>query len=163
MFSPLLLKRVADIIQQMQTKQQKLVTVESCTGGLMAALFTEIPGASAVFERGLVTYSNQAKTEMVGISAALIMQRGAVSAEVAVAMAEGGLRHSQADIAIAVTGIAGPEGGTDAKPVGTVYIAVAGNHTEAQATHYLFSGDRGDIRLQTVEAALNLLARQISA
>ena len=103
----------------------KLATAESCTGGLIAAILTEVPGSSDVFERGFVTYSNEAKTELLGVPAELIEKHGAVSEEVARAMASGALGHSRADIAVAVTGVAGPGGGTTAKPVGLVHLAAA--------------------------------------
>ncbi len=103
----------------------RIATAESCTGGLIAAALTSIPGSSDVFERGFVTYSNEAKSEMLGVPAALIAAHGAVSLEVALAMAEGALAHSRADIAVAVTGVAGPGGGAEAKPVGLVHIAAA--------------------------------------
>jgi nicotinamide-nucleotide amidase len=103
----------------------KLAVAESCTGGLISAATTEIPGASAIFDRGFVTYSNEAKTAMLGVRPEFITKHGAVSAAVAIAMAEGALAHSQADVAIAVTGIAGPTGGSAEKPVGLVHIAAA--------------------------------------
>jgi nicotinamide-nucleotide amidase len=103
----------------------KLATAESCTGGLIAAILTEVAGSSDVFERGFVTYSNEAKTEQLGVPAELIERHGAVSEEVVQAMALGALDHSRADLAVAVTGVAGPGGGTTTKPVGLVHIATA--------------------------------------
>jgi nicotinamide-nucleotide amidase len=134
-----------------------LATAESCTGGLIAAALTEIAGSSDVVDRGFVTYSNAAKAEMLGVPAALIGQHGAVSDPVARAMAEGAIRHSAADLAVSVTGIAGPGGGTAEKPVGLVYLGVARRGGEVSAERQVFSGDRRAIRLRTVERALALL------
>ena len=133
----------------------KIATAESCTGGLIAAACTAVAGSSDWFERGFVTYSNEAKTESLGVPIALIEAHGAVSAEVARAMAVGALRHSHADLAVAVTGIAGPGGATPGKPVGTVWLALAGSdvHTELLT----LAGDRAAIRTQTVHRALQRL------
>lgn len=141
---------------------QSLATAESCTGGLIAATCTELAGSSAWFERGFVTYSNEAKTELLGVPAELIARHGAVSEEVARAMASGALRHSRADIAVAVTGIAGPTGGSEAKPVGTVWLAWAqraeGDAGQASmavhAEKAWFPGDRRAVRGATVARAL---------
>ena len=132
----------------------RLATAESCTGGLIAAACTSIAGSSDWFERGVVTYSNEAKTELLGVPAALIARHGAVSAEVARAMAEGALTHSPADLSVAVTGIAGPGGGMPGKPVGTVWLALARRGEPAQATLLQLSGDRSQVREQTVDRAL---------
>lgn len=134
----------------------RLATAESCTGGLIAACLTEIAGSSDVFERGFVTYSNEAKTELLGVSASLIAEHGAVSEPAAHAMAEGALARSPADIALAVTGIAGPDGGTAEKPVGLVYIAAARRGGPVRVERHLFEGDRGAVRRATVHAALAL-------
>jgi nicotinamide-nucleotide amidase len=115
----------AVLLRELRARGLTLATAESCTGGLIAAVLTEVPGSSDVFERGFVTYSNVAKTELLGVPADLLVRHGAVSAEVARAMAEGALRNSPADLSIAVTGIAGPGGGTADKPVGLVRIAAA--------------------------------------
>ena len=131
-----------------------LVTAESCTGGLIAAACTSIAGSSDWFERGIVCYSNEAKTELLGVGAALIAKHGAVSAEVARAMAEGALAHSPADLSLAVTGVAGPSGGTEAKPVGTVWLALARRGEPAQATLLQLQGNRAEVREQTVDRAL---------
>lgn len=140
----------------------KLATAESCTGGLIAACLTEIPGSSDVVERGMVTYSNQAKTELLGVPAALIERHGAVSAEVAAAMAEGALARSAADLAVAATGIAGPGGGSATKPVGLVFIGVARRGGPAETRRCQFAGDRSAVRLATVEAALRLLGAAVA-
>jgi len=133
-----------------------LVTAESCTGGLIAAACTSVAGSSDWFERGIVSYSNEAKTEPLGGSATLIGKHGAVSAEVARAMAEGALAHSPADLSLAVTGVAGPSGGTAAKPVGTVWLALARRGEPAQATLLQLKGDRAEVREQTVDRALQM-------
>jgi nicotinamide-nucleotide amidase len=134
-----------------------LATAESCTGGLIAAVCTSVAGSSDWFERGFVTYSNAAKTEMLGVDAALIATHGAVSAEVACAMAEGALARSHATLAIAVTGIAGPGGATPGKPVGTVWFALAQRGAGAQAEHLQLRGDRTAVREQTLTHALQRL------
>ena len=135
----------------------KIATVESCTGGLLAGALTSIAGSSEVVERGFVTYSNEAKSEQVGVPGALIDAHGAVSEEVARAMAEGGVAQSCADLAVAITGIAGPDGGTPAKPVGLVHIAGARDGRETLHLARVFSGDRDDVRLASVSAGLGLL------
>jgi nicotinamide-nucleotide amidase len=134
-----------------------LATAESCTGGLLAAALTDIPGSSSVVERGFVTYSNAAKTEMLGVPASLINAHGAVSAQVCAAMAVGALNHSRADVSVAITGIAGPGGATETKPVGRVYIATSVKRGPTKHKEFTFKGDRSDIRLQTVIEALKRL------
>jgi nicotinamide-nucleotide amidase len=133
----------------------KLVAAESCTGGLIAAACTAPAGASDWFERGFVTYSNAAKCELLGVPAGLIEQHGAVSAEVARAMAAGALANSHAELAVAVTGIAGPAGATPGKPVGTVWLALARRGTAARAELLQLQGDRAVIRAQAVRHALS--------
>jgi nicotinamide-nucleotide amidase len=136
-----------------------LATAESCTGGVIAAACTDLSGSSAWFERGFVTYSNAAKTQMLGVDAALIAQHGAVSEPVARAMAFGAIRHSAAQVSVAVTGVAGPTGGSAAKPVGTVWFGfmVAGTLTSERM---LFDGDRAAVRAATVRHAVSgLLSR----
>ena len=134
-----------------------LATAESCSGGMIAAACTDLAGSSQWFERGFVTYSNAAKVEMLGVPAALIEQEGAVSEAVARAMADGALAHSQAHVSLAVTGVAGPTGGSEAKPVGTVWFAWCVNgETHSEMQH--FAGDRAAIR-----AAWLILARLASA
>jgi nicotinamide-nucleotide amidase len=163
MFAPALLWLAEDLLAQCRAASLRLATAESCTGGLVAGLLTSIAGSSDVFERGFVTYSNAAKIADLGVDGKLIAEPGAVSEETARAMAEGALRHSLADIAIAVTGIAGPGGGTAAKPVGLVDIAVA--RRGAQTLHRrLMLGDLGRerIRLASVEAALQLAAEAVA-
>ncbi len=135
-----------------------LATAESCTGGLIAASLTAIAGSSDVVDRGFVTYSNAAKTEMLGVPAELIARVGAVSEEVALAMAEGALTRSRADIAVSVTGVAGPGGGSADKPVGLVWFGLARRGAPTHARHEVFPGDRAAVRLATVRVALTLLA-----
>lgn len=130
-----------------------LATAESCTGGLVAAACTDLPGSSQWFERGFVTYSNAAKTELLGVDAALIERDGAVSESVAMAMVQGAIKHSRAEVAVAVTGIAGPDGGSAKKPVGTVWIAWS-VLDKTTATRHHFAGDRAAVREQTVLSAL---------
>src|SRR4051812_43210706 len=134
----------------------RAATAESCTGGLVAACLTAIPGSSDVVDRGFVTYSNEAKQELLGVPAGLISIHGAVSEPVARAMAEGALHHSRAQVAVAVTGIAGPGGGTPDKPVGLVYLATATSRATV-AERALFSGDRDAIREASARRALELL------
>ncbi len=135
----------------------RIVTAESCTGGMVAARLTDIAGSSDIVERGFVTYSNEAKTEMLGVPTALLAQYGAVSAQVARSMAEGALAHARADVAIAVTGIAGPSGATAGKPVGLVYLAIARRGQETQVERQHFAGDRRTVRDAAAERALELL------
>ena len=150
------IERLAALLQD---KGWMLATAESCTGGLIAAACTEIVGSSNWFERGFVTYSNEAKTEMLGIDAALIEAHGAVSEVVARAMAFGAVRHSRARVSVAVTGIAGPTGGSPEKPVGTVWFGFMVDGLLSSETKR-FEGDRAAVRAATVDHAFNgLLAR----
>lgn len=144
-------------------KRMRLATVESCTGGMIIASLTDIPGSSDVVECGFITYSNEAKTSLVGVKPCLIQSYGAVSQPVAVAMADGALEHCRADIAVSVTGIAGPGGGTLEKPVGLVHFAVAlkggkTNHLEAR----FGNESRSTIRLMAVHKALDLVLSTLS-
>lgn len=132
----------------------RLVTAESCTGGGLAEIITRIPGSSQWFERGYVTYSNEAKMELLGITHETLTQHGAVSEEAAVAMAQGALANSHAQISVAITGIAGPEGGTEDKPVGTVCLAWLQEGEDVRVTRTLFEGDRLQIRQQSCLMAL---------
>lgn len=152
-----LCRLVADL---MLKKQSFLATAESCTGGLIAAACTDLAGSSQWFERGFVTYSNAAKTEMLGVDAALIAQFGAVSEPVAAAMAQGAVKHSAAQVSVAVTGVAGPTGGSAEKPVGTVWIAWCVNEdTTTELCH--FDGDRATVRALTVQRALQGLIERL--
>jgi len=140
----------------LKAKGWKLATAESCTGGLIAARCTDLAGSSDWFDRGFVTYSNAAKTEMLGVDAALIAQHGAVSEPVVRAMAQGALQHAQAQVAVAVTGVAGPSGGSAAKPVGTVWLGWA-TPAGVVSELCLFAGDRAQVRAATVAHALQRL------
>ncbi|MBV8060633.1 MAG: CinA family protein [Alphaproteobacteria bacterium] len=140
---------------------KKIVTAESCTGGLVAGLLTSVSGSSAVMERGFITYSNDAKVEVLGVLPELLQSHGAVSAEVAEAMALGALEFSLADVAVSVTGVAGPDGGTTAKPVGLVYLGFASRTGVLYHVKCQFSGDRQNVRLQSVAEALSLLSVHI--
>ncbi len=138
-------------------KGLKIATVESCTGGLLAGLLTAVPGSSAVVERGYVTYSNEAKAEEVGVDRAVIDAQGAVSREVAQAMAMGALDHAPVDLSASITGVAGPGGGTAAKPVGLVYIGAARRGIGVEVREHRFDGDRDAIRADSVRVALEML------
>ncbi len=150
------------VIEQNAAIGRKVAVAESCTGGLVAAALTEVPGSSAVLDRGFVTYSNEAKHEMLGVSEDLIDTFGAVSIAVAWSMAQGALRKSGADVAVAITGVAGPDGGSDQKPVGTVVFACAKRgedpeETNAELKLFDTARTRADVRLQATLTALELL------
>ncbi|HQS69169.1 MAG: competence protein [Novosphingobium sp. 28-62-57] len=150
------------VIEENAAIGRKVAVAESCTGGLVAAALTEVPGSSAVLDRGFVTYSNEAKQEMLGVSEDLIDTFGAVSIAVAWSMAQGALRKSGADVAVAITGVAGPDGGSDQKPVGTVVFACAKRgedpeETNAELKLFDTATTRADVRLQATLTALELL------
>jgi nicotinamide-nucleotide amidase len=157
-----LLRAAETLLESFRGAGLRLATAESCTGGLIAATLTEIAGSSDVVERGFVTYSNDSKSELLGVPAALIERAGAVSAEVAEAMAEGALDRSAADLAVAVTGIAGPGGATADKPVGLVYLGVCRRGGRARSERHVFAGDRAAVRRAAVTAAFALLASQLA-
>jgi nicotinamide-nucleotide amidase len=148
---------VSVLAQRLLARGWRLATAESCTGGLIAATCTAVAGSSHWFDRGFVTYSNEAKSELLGVPAALIVAHGAVSEPVAQAMAEGALARSAADLTVAVTGIAGPGGAVPGKPVGTVWMALARRGAPAQARLLQLPGNRGEVRAATVRAALAAL------
>jgi len=141
--------------QQLKLRAWSLAVAESCTGGNLCAAITDVPGSSTWFDRGFVTYSNHAKEVMLNVPRATLLTYGAVSEESAIAMANGALLASNANISIAITGIAGPTGGSEKKPIGTVWIACASENKMTCAKHYLFSGNRLTIREQAVFAALH--------
>ncbi|MBM09556.1 MAG: damage-inducible protein CinA [Magnetovibrio sp.] len=149
------------VLAACRDKGLQLATVESCTGGLIIGLLTDIAGASDVIERGFITYSNEAKRQMLNVSETLLECFGAVSEEVAHAMAEGAINNSYAQIAVSTTGIAGPGGGNKIKPVGLVHIAVAREHYQTLHERYIFTGDRQGIRDQAVVASIALLIRML--
>lgn len=149
-----LVNRLASLLTE---KDMKLTCAESCTGGLLAATITDRPGASKFFDRGFVTYSDTSKSEILDVPANIIMTHGAVSAEVAEAMAAGALKKSRADLSVSITGIAGPDGGSTDKPAGLVWFGYAYTYAHgniAKTEHRLFSGDRRAVRIQSVETAL---------
>ncbi len=155
-----LVARVADALR---ARGASMATAESCTGGLVAAACTSLAGSSDWFERGVVTYSNAAKAELLGVPADLIARHGAVSAEVARAMAAGALAQSPASFTVAITGIAGPGGGSVDKPVGTVWLATAARDGGAEATLLNAPGDRDAVRRRSVMRALELLLTRVEA
>lgn len=152
-----LVARARKTLALLEGRRLRIATAESCTGGLIAAVLTAVPGSSAVVERGFVTYSNEAKAEVIGVSPALIAAHGAVSEPVAIAMAEGALARSRADIAVSVTGVAGPGGGSAEKPVGLVHFACARRNGSVRHVERRF-GDigRDDVRAASVIQALDL-------
>lgn len=160
MFPPDILDSAGRIVAALRSAHLKLATAESCTGGLIAGAITSIAGSSDVFDQGFVTYANSAKTAMIGVDAGLIREHGAVSAEVGRAMADGALKTADADITVAVTGIAGPGGGTPEKPVGLVFIGIASRKAVTDVQRFEF-GDIGreGVRIATVREALKLLER----
>jgi nicotinamide-nucleotide amidase len=162
MFDPALLHQAERLLQSLRQRGLKLCTAESCTGGLIAGLLTEIAGSSDVVERGFVVYSNEAKMTMLGVPRSIIDWHGAVSEACARAMAEGALKHSNADIAVSVTGIAGPGGGSPEKPVGLVHFACASTGGETTHRRSVFAhANRYEVRLKSVKAALNLVEAQL--
>ncbi len=163
MFDAQLLHDAAELLELCRRAKLKVATAESCTGGLIAGCMTEIAGSSDVVERGFVTYSNEAKMEMLGVPKMLITLHGAVSEQVARAMAEGALAKSLADITISVTGVAGPGGGTKDKPVGLVHFACAGRGRPTIAHHEVFPGDRAAVRDATVQTALAILRTTVTS
>lgn len=157
MFDQTLLDKASTVLEAYKARGWMLATAESCTGGLISGCLTAVSGSSAVVERGFVTYTNEAKQELLGVPAVTLAQAGAVSAEVAEAMASGALDRAPVQATVAVTGVAGPSGGTAEKPVGLVYFGLV---IEGQPPRHLrrqFSGDRDKIRRDSVEAALDLL------
>lgn len=162
MFRDSLLSQAEDFLTLAREKDVTVATAESCTGGLLSALLTEIPGASAVFDRGFVTYSNVAKMERLEVPETLLATHGAVSEEVARAMAEGALKHSPASLSVSITGIAGPGGATAAKPLGLIHFACAMTGKPTLSAHHIFSGNRSEIRLQAVQTALGICISRIN-
>jgi len=157
MYPEILYVMAEDLLQTCEAKDLKLALAESCTGGLIGGLITSVPGSSAVFDRGIVSYTNASKGEMLGVPAYVFMEDGAISAVCARAMAEGALEHSRANISASVTGIAGPGGGSDEKPVGLVHMAVAREGFETLHEEHTFDGDRQRVRIQAVESVMRLL------
>ena len=153
---------VDDLVAALLAQGQLVAIAESCTGGMVAAAITDAVGSSAVFDRGFVTYSNAAKNQMLGVPTKLISTHGAVSEQVARAMAKGALAHSAATLSIAITGIAGPGSGTDTKPVGLVYFALATKRGKESHEKLNFTGDRAAIRAAARDHALQMLGKAVS-
>lgn len=162
MFPQATLDRAAQALQLASAQAVHIVTAETCTAGLVSSCLTSVPGASRTFERGFVLYHDSAKATGLGVSATVSRQYGAVSAEVTKGLAEGALAHSTAGASVAVTGYAGPGGGNEKNPVGTVYVAAARKGAETLVERHVFSGDRDAVRMQAVGAALALLVRRLS-
>jgi nicotinamide-nucleotide amidase len=164
MFDPALLAKAETLLESLRRRHLKLATAESCTGGLIAGLLTEIAGSSDVVERGFVVYSDEAKMSLLGVPEDVIAAHGAVSEAIARAMAEGALKHSLADIAVSVTGIAGPGGGSPEKPVGLVHFACATCDAATVHRRFLFAeANRHEVRVKSVVAALDLVEAQLGA
>lgn len=162
MFASPLLRLAEIVIADARERKLRIATAESCTGGLIGGLLTEIAGSSDVFDRGFIVYSNRAKQDMLGVSGDMIADLGAVSEAVARSMAEGAVENSNAHMAVAVTGIAGPGGGTGLKPIGLVHIAACReNRSILHEAHRFGDIGRSQVRMKTVEAALLLLQRLI--
>ncbi len=155
-------KLSAQVVSHLEHHRKQIVFAESCTGGLISACLTNIPGASNVLDRSFTVYSNTAKEEILAVPQSLLIKYGAVSRQVAAAMAQGALERSHADIALSVTGIAGPGGATETKPVGLVYIGHALRGQEGVAEKYVFSGQRHEIRLATVKQAYQIVLSYFS-
>lgn len=164
MFTPDLTDKARALLTDLRGRRLRVATAESCTGGLVAALFTDIPGSSDVVERGFVTYSNEAKHELLDVPEEMLAQHGAVSEPVARAMAAGALAHSHADVAVSITGVAGPDGGSTEKPVGLVHLAAArrGGPTLHRECRFGNIG-RSGVREASVEVALQLVADAAAA
>ena len=161
MITQALLDDAASLLNACRAEGIRLATAESCTGGLIAGVLTAIPGSSDVVERGFVTYSNEAKNELLGVPMELISSVGAVSEPVAQRMAEGALQRSHADIAVSVTGVAGPGGGSAEKPVGLVWFGLAQRDTPVASERRVFPGDRTAIRVATVKHAFALIRARL--
>ncbi len=157
MFDPELMQAATALLAECRAGGLMLATAESCTGGLIAAVLTEIPGSSDVLDRGFVTYSNAAKSDMLGVPPGLIEANGAVSGPVAASMAAGALLRSQAALAVSVTGVAGPGGGSEGKPVGTVWFGIASRGRPTVTERQVFPGDRAAVRRATAMRALAML------
>jgi len=152
-----LLELAKEVLAAAKASKKRIVTAESCTGGLLAGCLTANAGSSDVMDCGFITYSNESKSRLLGVPRDAVSEFGAVSDIVASAMAEGALAQTDADMAVSITGIAGPGGGTKEKPVGLVYMAIAQTNTDAMVKRYIFAGTRSDIRRAAVGAAMELL------
>lgn len=159
MFEPSIVESGKAAIEAARAAGLRIVTVETCTGGLVSGCLTSVPGSSEVFERGFVLYHSSAKATGLGVPDAVSKQHGAVSAEVTKALAEGGLANSTAGVSVAVTGYAGPGGGNERDPVGTCYIAAGRSGSEPVVERHQFTGDRHAVRAAAVKAALGLIVK----
>lgn len=152
------LKQKAKIVYEcLKSKNKILATAESCTGGMIGEMITSVPGSSEVYEYGFITYSNTAKQKLLGVSAETLSIFGAVSAETVCEMADGALKASDADIAVSVSGIAGPGGGSEQKPVGLVYVGIAQKGEKTEFFKLMLSGDRDSVRQKTVDKVFDLI------
>jgi nicotinamide-nucleotide amidase len=161
MFARELLERAAKALEAARAQGMRIATAETCTAGLVSSCLTSVPGASQVFERGFVLYHDSAKATGLGVPEAISKAHGAVSAEVTRGLAEGALTHSGAGVAVAVTGYAGPGGGNEKNPVGTVYVSAALRNGDTLVERHVFTGARDGVRLQAVAAALDILIRRL--
>jgi len=162
MFDSTLLEKAARALEAAQAAGVRIVTAETCTAGLVSACLTSVPGASRIFERGFVLYHDSAKATGLGVAEAVSSRHGAVSAEVTAGLAEGALQHSGAGVSVAVTGYAGPGGGSERDPVGTCYVAAARSGRPTRVVRQVFAGDRDAVRLAAVGEALDALIEQLS-
>ena len=162
MFPTAALDRAARALKLASARGVRIATAETCTAGLVSSCLTSVPGASKTFERGFVLYHDRAKATGLGVPEAVAQEHGAVSAEVTRGLAEGALAHSTAGVSVGVTGYAGPGGGNERNPVGTVYVAAARKGADTMVERHVFSGDRDAVRLRAVEAALDLLVRRLA-
>ena len=162
MFSQELLSRAAKALDAAKARDVRIAAAETCTAGLVSSCLTSVPGASKIFERGFVLYHDSAKATGLGVPEAVSKAHGTVSAEVTKGLAEGALAHSGAGVAVGVTGYAGPGGGNEKNPVGTVYVAAATKGGPTLVERHVFSGDRDAVRMQAVGAALDLLVRALA-
>ncbi|MCW9035317.1 MAG: CinA family protein [Rhodospirillales bacterium] len=160
MFDSQTLDQAKKLLEICREKNLRIATAESCTGGLIGGCLTAVPGSSDYFDRAFITYTNHAKVDMLDVSEEILKRSGAVCAEVAMQMADGALKNSGMDLTVSATGIAGPDGGRAGKPVGLVQMAAARKGFDTIHKRCIFSGDRDNVRLETVKMALNLLDKQ---
>lgn len=156
-----LIETAEKLSEALRARAQTLTTVESCTGGLVGAAITALPGSSDIYPGGFITYSNTLKQQLVGVSPDTLSTHGAVSAQTAIEMARGGLRQVASDYAISISGIAGPDGGTAQKPVGTVWICSAGQEARIDCRRFVFPGDRAKIRRDSAITAMSILCQMV--
>jgi PncC family amidohydrolase len=160
MLSEQSLQKMEEVYKKLSAEKLKISVAESCSGGLLAALLTELPGSSKFFDRGFVAYSNKAKIDLLGVKEETLQRHGAVSAQIATEMAQGALKNSLSDLALAITGIAGPSSDATKKPIGLVFIAFS-SHKKSEVREFYFTGDRSEIRQQAVLMALALILEML--